>query len=883
MGEVYRGRDAALGRDVALKVLPASFAQDADRLARFAREAQALAALNHPNIAQIYGIESAGGSPALVMEFVDGPTLADLVRQQALGDDTPARVPIEDVVALARQIASGLEAAHEKGIVHRDLKPANVKITADGQVKILDFGLAKALSPDPASTDAMNSPTLTGRSTEAGLILGTAAYMSPEQARGRPVDKRADIWSFGVLVYELLTGVRAFDGETVSDMLAAVLKTDPDWSRLPDDTPASLRRLLIRCLERDPTRRLRDIGEARVALDSRDDSGVAMPPTASAAAALAPVPLVRRPLPWMVAAAVCAVAAAVLWSTRPAVMPSGFELSIAPPDGAEYQIGSNLGGVVVSPNGTMVAFIAATADAGQSLWVRSLVRNDARALPQTLGASNPFWSPDGSRLGFFAGGKLRVIDISSGLPEVIADAAAGRGGTWSEDGTIVFSPVGGGAMFRVASTGGQVDPISQLDAARGENAHYWPVFLPDNKTVLYFVRSTIPENNGIYLTHADGAGTPTRLLSALSSAAYASSARGGLGYMLWVRDADLLAQHLDIEARALVGPVSTVASNVRVEESQRGLLASVSRTGVLAWADARAANAEFVIVNRDGRQLDRLAVDAGQVFQPQWSPDGTNVLFMRASNGTADVWLHDLSTHVTRQVTSDPDYDENAVWSPDGTRMTHLGTIDGKRTLILTALDGAAPPRALYRGGAYSGGAWTPDGRHLLFAVLGAQTGVDIWGLPLANPDAALALNTDLSDDFPLGVSPDGQWVAIASSKGGTPEAFLTRLIRDGDTLRLGSQRIVIGKGTSSLYWRKDGREMLTASLDGHVIATPISVVGEALSTGQPVPLFKLPTAATNDTWTPNADATQFIVSDAPRAGRQSLHILTNWETRLRK
>jgi hypothetical protein len=441
--------------------------------------------------------------------------------------------------------------------------------------------------------------------------------MSPEQARGKPVDKRADIWAFGAVVYEMLTGERAFGGETVSDTLASVLKTEPDWSRLPPDTPPALRRLLARCLERDPSTRLRDIGEARVALDAPDrpEPATATPPAATAASGL--TPSARRPLPWMASTVVLAVVAAAGWLYRPSPAPVEFELALAAPDGAEYRIGPNLGGPVVSPDGSTVAFVAAATGAGNpSLWVRSLARNDARPLPRTEGAYSPFWSPDGTRLGFFADGQLRTIAVANGLPERVADAPAGRGGTWGDDDTIVFTPIGGGAIVRVPASGGDLTVVTTLDQTRGENAHYWPVMLPGTRRIVYFVRSTVPSNNGIYATNVDGSGTPIRLVSSLSSAVYAPAAGGGPGHLLWVRDGDLLAQQFDTGAAELVGPVSTVAPNVRVEESQRGVFASVSSTGVLVWADARAANAEFVLFDRNGKRLERLAVDEGALSSP---------------------------------------------------------------------------------------------------------------------------------------------------------------------------------------------------------------------------------------------------------------------------
>jgi serine/threonine protein kinase len=881
MGEVYRARDARLNRDVAVKVLPEVFAHDPDRLARFTREAQALGALNHPNIAQIYGLEDAGGTPALVMEFVDGQTLADLVRARSAAAST-APVPVAEVAGLAREIAAGLEVAHERGIVHRDLKPANVKVTSEGHVKILDFGLAKALATDPTGSEAMNSPTLTARATEVGMILGTAAYMSPEQARGKAVDKRADIWAFGAVVYELLTGQRAFPGETVSDTLASVLKTEPDWTQLPADTPLYLQRLLRRCLERDPSKRLRDIGEARVALEQGDMDREPVSGVSRAAAPVVPpppVPWFQRPLPWMVATLALAATSAGAFYLRPAPAASRpFELSIAPPDGAEFLIGSNLGSGVISPDGASLVFDASTPQAPAGLWIRSLSRNDAHPLPNTIGGYYPFWSPDSRRVGFFADGKLKIIDVASGLPEAVAEAKSGRGAAWTQDGTIVFTPVGGGPIFRVAATGGPVSPVTHLDAARGENADYWPVLLPGDKTFLYFIRSSTPENNGIYIGNVDGTGTPTRIATALSSALYAPPASGGLGHLLWVRDGELIAQSLDLSSKTLVGPVVTVASHVRVDESQRGMLASLSRTGVLVWADARAADVDFEMFDRDGRRLRQLPVEAGQLFEPLFSPNGSELAFMRAVAGGGHIWTHDLAAGTTRSLASDSGYTEQPTWSPDGRRVAYINNVGGRQTLRVAALDGSTASQTVVVD-TESGAQWSGDGRFLLYSRNDPNTGFDVWAQPVGRSGQGTQLTRDIGAESALDFSPGGRWVAIGTSASGIPEVYLTRFLVDGDVPRLGTQRVTIGR-LGSVFWSRNGREILAESVEGDVISIPVSETGEVLTVGKQTTLFKLPPSGSGG-WAPSPDGSRFVVSEAPKANGQSLHVLTDWTSRL--
>jgi len=470
MGEVYRARDTRLGRDVAVKILPDVFASDPERRGRFEREARTLAALNHPHIAQIYGFEEADKMLALVMEFVDGETLD--TRLKARG---PSGHPLGETVAIARQIADALEAAHEQGIIHRDLKPANIKIRGDGTVKVLDFGLAKALDPSASSSAAaMNSPTLTAHATVAGVILGTAAYMAPEQARGKAVDRRADIWAFGAVLYEMLAGKRAFAGEEISDTLASVLKVDPDWSALPADLPSSIRRLLRRCLEKDRRRRLSAIGDARLELEEREEVRAGQVASERRAS--------RGRTALAVAVAVVVTGAATWFASswlRPTSRAAVSRLSLMPPEGTTLFQDSN--SVAISPDGRTIAFTTGDFSSGRltGIWVRGLDSLTVRLLPGTDGASLPFWSPDGGSIAFFTAGKLKKISISGGRPEEICNATDGRGGTWSPNGTIVFAPSNAGPLMQVRAGGGTPQVVTALDETRGETAHRFPLFLPD--------------------------------------------------------------------------------------------------------------------------------------------------------------------------------------------------------------------------------------------------------------------------------------------------------------------------------------------------------------------------------------------------------------------
>jgi hypothetical protein len=491
MGEVYRARDTRLKREVALKVLPEGFSQDPDRLARFQREAELLATLNHPNIAHIHGLEEADSIRALVMELVEGDTLADLIAH--------GPIPLGDALPMARQIADAVEAAHEKGVIHRDLKPANVKVTADGRVKVLDFGLAKMLETEAAASTLTMSPTLSVRATYAGILLGTAPYMSPEQARGKPVDKRTDIWAFGCVLYEMLSGTRVFDGEDVTDTLAAIVRADPDWGRLPNDTPPGIRRLLRRCLEKDRKRRLSDIADARLEIDD----ALHAPSTEIPAAFAAPRRSGER-LAWASALAVVTViaVAASLWARRPAPPAPEMRVDVVTPtttDPATFAL---------SPDGRQLVFVG-SGDGPSRLWLRSLAATSAQPLAGTEGASVPFWSPDSRSVAFFADGKLKRLDLGIGQPQPLTNVVARAGGTWSADGVILYPPTSGSPLFRVSASGGQAAAVTKLDR---QSSHRFPTFLPDNHHFLFYAQGT-PDTSGIYLGSLDSPNT-TRLTAA---------------------------------------------------------------------------------------------------------------------------------------------------------------------------------------------------------------------------------------------------------------------------------------------------------------------------------------------------------------------------------
>ena len=590
MGVVYRATDTKLNREVAIKVLPDSFATDPDRLARFTREAQVLASLNHPNIAHIYGVEDR----ALVMELVEG-------------EELKGPVPVDTAIAYAKQLAAALEAAHEKGIIHRDLKPANIKITPEGILKVLDFGLAKAAeeSPAPAAASPTISPTLSLSMTQAGMILGTAAYMSPEQARGKAVDKRADIWAFGVVLYEMLSGAMLFRGETASDSMIAVATREPDWNALPAGTPPQVRKLLARCLEKDPKLRLRDIGEARIALEN--------PGTPEPSADHAPSPSRRSWLPW--AAALVALglglAAGALWLRPSPAAAVAVRFPLSYPEGTTQPGNPSAPQAVPSPDGRFIA-LTANLDGKRYLWVRPMASTEARRLDGTDGASTPFWSPDGQSIAFFADDKLYKIPASGGTRSTICDAdlslaaRAADGGDWSPNGVIIFATGASAPLQRVSASGGTAAPVTKLDVSAEETKHTSPQFLPDGRHFLYFAQSRDTAKSGIYVQEL-GSGKRTLVMRNSLRAAWAPPA-----YLLFARETTLFAQPMDLGAFRLSGEPVPIAENVTTSAANGRVGFAVSREGTLVYRIATAINGgQLAWYSRDGKRLDTVGHPAG--------------------------------------------------------------------------------------------------------------------------------------------------------------------------------------------------------------------------------------------------------------------------------
>jgi eukaryotic-like serine/threonine-protein kinase len=613
MGEVYRARDTKLDRDVALKILPEAFASDPERLARFEREAKTLAALNHPHIAHIHGFEDSDGVRALVLEFVDGPTLADRIAQ--------GPIPIDEALTIAHQIADALEAAHDQGIIHRDLKPANIKVRNDGTVKVLDFGLAKALDPtSPGTADVASSPTITSPAlTRAGVILGTLAYMSPEQARGQAIDRRTDIWAFGCVLFEMVTGRMAFPGATVSDTIAAVLERTPDWTALPPATSPLVRHVLAHCLEKNPKHRWRDIGDVRIELNRaeawRPQADSPSPKTSRAAERAA----------WALLVALTAAGAAVVTPMfREAPVPAEVRFNVLFPRG----VVADFAQLAISPDGQQVV-AAPSFGIQQPLWLRPLASTSGRLLTGTEGASFPFWSPEGGSIGFFADGKLKRLDINSQAVQTLADAPVPRGGAWQADGTILFAPNAAGPLFRVPATGGQPAAATHLET--GQNDHRAPFLFPDGKHFIYYARGT-PQVRGVHVARLDGTESK-RLLDADGAAVYTRS-----GHLLFARQGELLAQAFDATRLALSGETLRVADSVAVNPGISLASLSASASGPIAYGTESIRRTQFAWFDRSGRRLETLGTpDRRSLANLSLSPDGSRIAFSRVVGGNWDI------------------------------------------------------------------------------------------------------------------------------------------------------------------------------------------------------------------------------------------------------
>jgi hypothetical protein len=864
MGEVYRARDQKLGRDVAIKILPPAFTSDPERLARFAREARVLAALNHPHIGAIYGLEDAGPMRALVLELVDGPTLADRIAR--------GRIPVAEALTIARQIAEALEAAHEKGIVHRDLKPANVKLTRDGVVKVLDFGLAKAGVGDGVTSDLTHSPTVTIGGTREGLLLGTAAYMSPEQARGQAVDKRTDIWAFGCVVYEMLTGCAAFSGSTVSDTLAAILDREPDWTLLPNATAAAIHRLLRRCLEKDSKLRLRDIADVRIEIDE----------------ALRPGPTDQTtkhgwPKKWIAAAVTLVVVLGMgAWAVSRFRQPDAggpvLRLQIAPPDGGQFGgIGDPFvrrgPGLALSPDGTAAVY-GATVSGQYALWLRPLDGTAARVLRGTEDARFPFWSPDGRSIAFFANGKLQKLDVAGGPPFVICDVPQVFGGVWAPDGRILVG-IFGGAIASVPASGGTLSAVTTLDRSKGDVAHVWPQVLPGGH-FLYWGGSTKPEDNGvIYAASFEKPNERVRLITSETSAVY-TSGPDGRGYLLWQRGGTLIAQEFDGTTFKFAGEPRPIADAIGMVGSAAFIAVAAASNGSLLYANA--ALQQLTWFDRVGKQLGTLG-DPGQFSPLRFSPDGKQIATTRVE-ATRELVLLEVDRAMSRRGTFDSRGGFSPLWSPDGRTILFIG--DSVTALYRKDATGTAPDQRLasWRPQDACLCDWSRDGRSVLNIRSTVETGADIWVVPVT-PDGHLAADAQPKPYLRTPVNesagrflpePNPRWVAYQSDESGHDEVYVQSFPEPH-----GPHRISTNGGTAP-QWGPGGRELFYQSSDGKVMAASLKLGADSIEASAPRELFAIPRESFFEV---APDGQRFLVN-MPAPTPHPLNVIVNWPSLLK-
>ncbi len=882
MGLVYRARDLRLDRDVALKLLPEPFLADRDRLARFEREAKLLAQLHHPNIASIFGLEESDGTRALVMELVDGPTLAERIAEGPM--------PLDEGLAIARQIAEALEEAHEKGIIHRDLKPANVKLTPDGKVKVLDFGLAKAFDPSASGISSspsgvatmMDSPTLTAAGTQLGVILGTAAYMSPEQARGKPVDRRADIWAFGVLLHEMLTGRRLFSGETVSDTLAEVLKTDPDLAALPHGTPPAVERLLRRCLVRDPRHRLQSIGDARIELEGAQDPETVSGATAPAVAAPPPSRASRawRSLPWAIAgAALVTLFATMLGLGRSeapasATASSTLEAAMLPPRGTAFDLRPmSPGPAALSADGRFVAFSAQGEDRRSRLFVRELATGETKQLAGTEGAQYPFWSPDARWIAFFTqvDRTLKKVQATGGTPQTICSANNGKGGTWNGDDVILFAAGPGTPVSRVAAGGGEPQPVTHLGAAH-VNSHRHPRFLPDGRHFLFLARAANPSESRVMVGSIDQ-DAERELFPGATQAEYAS------GHLLFVRESTLMAQPFDLDALSVRGAALPVAEGVIEQPNAAIGMFSASSTGLLAFHSGDTeVGQRLAHVDRSGAALSPLGEPA-QYRGPEFAPDGRRLVVTKSgpSDPGGDLWIVDLARDSWTRFTIDPAEDINPVWSRDGSRIFFANNREGPHSVYGKSLAGRGEAERIYSGPTMTiPASASPDGRTLLILQAGKSDDFDPWILDLATRQAS-PLPVRLGSGTRARFSPDGRWIAYESDASGPFEIFLVPFPGPGRQIQASS-----GGGVNP-YWRSDGREIVFEDREGRVWATPVETEEETIRVGSPKLLFQAPPPERNASElaaSPDHDRFVYVVPGVLGADNE-LHLVVNWPARL--
>jgi len=870
MGEVYRAEDTSLKREVAIKVLPEQFTKDPQRLARFEREAQLLASLNHPNIAAIHSFEHAEDIHFLVLELVPGETLAERV--------ATAPLPVEEALGVCRQIAEGMEAAHEKGVIHRDLKPANVKVTPEGKVKILDFGLAKAFEAETPVTDISQSPTLTQAMTQAGVILGTAAYMSPEQARGKSVDKRADIWAFGCLLYECLTGQRAFGGETITDVLAAIIHKEPNWEALPEKTAWRVRDLLCRCLQKDPHDRVHEIADVRIeiklALEEPFETGAR--PVEAPGARSPWRPAIAFVLTALVAATLTAVG---VWNLIPnATRPlARMVITLSPSEELDFMGETALseGAVAFSPDGTRLVYVADRGNA-RSLYLRPMDRLEAKPIPGTEGATSPFFSPDGQWIGFFADGVMKKVPINGGNPVVVADAPAPRGASWGPENTIVFAPSTRTGLHLIPATGGTPQVLTSVESKKGETSHRWPHFLPGGRAVLFTMGATGRWDDALIVVQSLDTGDRRVLVEGGTYARYVPT-----GHLVYAREGRMMAVPFDLARLEVTGNPVPVVEGVALHQSNGASNFSFSDGGWLAFVAGGAIESLRTLLWVDPQgTVQPLTLPPGTWGNPRLSPDGQRLaVFMTAE---ADIWIYDISGDALNRLTFEGAND-NPIWTPDGKRITFASNRTGSQNLFWKSADGSGAAEQLTTSEHVDiASSWSPDGNLLAFSESDPTSGWDIWILPIEGERKPQPFLQSPFDESAAVFSPDGRWLAYQSNESGRLEIYVQTFPDPAGKWQISTE------GGREPVWARSGQQLFYRNDSNQTMAVEI-VTEPTFTSRRPRLLLEeqyAPLPIPSATYDVAADG-RFIVAE--RAGlsdgsaRTQIHLVLNWFEELKR